>query len=272
MMAYILFQNKKIFYQIEGKGKPVLLLHGFGENGNIWNKQVEALKEDLSFIIPDLPGSGQSEMLEGKCTIEDYAEVVKVIADEAIIKKNKEEATNLFSLIGHSMGGYITLAFAQKYPQLLNSFGLFHSSAFADDEQKINVRKKGIDFIKKNGPEAFLKTSIPNLFSENTKENRPQLITGLLEIGKHILPQALIQYCEAMILRPDRTSVLESFSKPVLFIIGKNDNAVPLNASLQQCHLPAISTIHILQNSGHMGMWEEEKLSSTYLKEFFDNI
>lgn len=271
MMAYILFQNKKIFYQIEGKGKPVLLLHGFGENGNIWNKQVEALKEDLSFIIPDLPGSGQSEMLEGKCTIEDYAEVVKVIADEAIFQ-NKKKNNLQFTLIGHSMGGYITLAFAQKYPELLNAFGLFHSSAFADDEAKKAIRRKGIQFIEKNGPEAFLKTSIPNLFSENTKENRTQLITGLLEIGKHILPQALVQYYEAMILRPDRTSVLESFSKPVLFIIGKNDNAVPLNASLQQCHLPAISTIHILQNSGHMGMWEEEKLSSTYLKEFFDNI
>jgi len=270
-MACILFQNKKIFYREEGEGPPVMLLHGFGEDGNLWNHQIKSLSKNYYLIIPDLPGSGQSEMLEGKCTIEDYAEVVKAIADKAIFQ-NKKKNNLQFTLIGHSMGGYITLAFAQKYPELLNAFGLFHSSAFADDEAKIATRRKGIQFIKKNGSEAFLKTSASNLFSENTKEKKPQLITKLLNIGKEISPQALIQYYEAMILRPDRTSVLESFSKPVLFMIGKYDNAVPLNASLQQCHLPAISTIHILQNSGHMGMWEEEKLSSTYLKVFLENI
>lgn len=271
MMAYILFQNKKVFYREEGSGQPVMLLHGFGEDGNLWNHQVKSLSENYCLIIPDLPGSGQSEMLEGKCTIEDYSEVVKAIADKAIFQqKNKNNLQ--FTLLGHSMGGYITLEFAQKYPELLNAFGLFHSSAFADDEAKKLTRRKGIQFIEKNGSEAFLKTSVPSLFSETTKKSKPQLITELLNIGKHISPQALIQYYEAMILRPDRTSVLESFSKPVLFVIGKYDNAVPLNVSLQQCHLPAVSTIHILQNSGHMGMWEEEKLASTYLKEFFDNI
>lgn len=270
-MAYILFQNKKFFYREEGVGQPVMLLHGFGEDGNLWNRQVKSLSKNYYLIIPDLPGSGQSEMLEGKCTIEDYAEVVKAIADKAIFqKKNKNNLQ--FTLIGHSMGGYITLAFAQKYPELLNAFGLFHSSAFADDEAKKLTRRKGIQFIEKNGSEAFLKTSVPNLFMEKTKEERPELLTELLNIGKQISPQALIQYYEAMILRPDRTSVLESFSKPVLFVIGKYDNAVPLNVSLQQCHLPAVSTIHILQNSGHMGMWEEEKLASIYLKGFFDNI
>ena len=266
-MPHILFHNKKIFYRLEGKGKPVLLLHGFGEDGNIWSEQVKALREKYYLIIPDLPGSGQSKMLEGNCTLNDYAEAVKAIADEVIFK-NEKENFNQFCLIGHSMGGYITLAFAEKYPELLNSFGLFHSSAYADDEAKIATRKKGIDFIKKNGAEAFLKTSIPNLFSEQTKEEDPELISQLFNIAKNISPAALIQYYEAMILRPDRTSVLQSFTKPVLFIIGKHDTAVPLQASLQQCYIPAISSVHILQHSGHMGMWEEEKLSTSYLEKF----
>ncbi|HEY5461858.1 MAG TPA: alpha/beta hydrolase [Hanamia sp.] len=271
-MPFILFQNKKIFYRIEGKGQPVLLLHGFAEDGNIWNKQVHDLKENFLLIIPDLPGSGQSEMLDGKCTLNDYAEVVKAIADEVVIKKNKKEATNLFSLVGHSMGGYITLAFAEKYPELLNSFGLFHSSAFADDEQKIATRKKGIEFIKKNGTEAFLKTSIPNLFSEQTQKERPELIAQLINISKNISPEALIQYYEAMIKRSCRTSVLESFSKPILFIAGKYDKAVPLEISLRQIHLPAFSFMHILQHSAHIGMWEESKLSSMYLRNFLKYV
>lgn len=267
-MPQILFQNKKIFYRIEGNGKPVLLLHGFGEDGNIWNRQIEKLKQNYCFIIPDLPGSGQSEMLEGKRSLNDYADVVKAIADKEIIKSEK----TTFSFIGHSMGGYITLAFGEKYPELLNSFGLFHSSAFADDEQKIETRKKGIDFIKKNGAEAFLKTSIPNLFSEKTKKEKPQLVEDLITIAKSISSNALIQYYEAMISRPDRISVLRSFSKPILFIIGTQDTAIPLQASLEQCHIPAISSIHILQNSGHIGMWEEQELSTSFLEDFLSNL
>ena len=266
-MPQILFRNKKIFYRIEGKGKPVVWLHGFAEDGNIWNKQIKALKEKYLLIIPDLPGSGKSEMLDGKCTLEDYAEAIKAIAGEVIFREKKESQ---FCLIGHSMGGYITLTFAEKYRELLNSFGLFHSSAFADPEQKISVRKKGIAFIKKNGTEAFLKTSIPNLFSGETRKEKPGFITQLFDIAKNISPEVLIQYYEAMILRPDRTDVLRTFEKPVLFIIGKYDVAVPLQTSLEQCYLPAISSVNILQHSAHMGMWEEEELANNYLKDFLN--
>lgn len=267
-MPTIHFQNKRIFYRAEGKGNLVLLLHGFGEDGNIWNGQLEKLQENNLVIVPDLPGSGQSEILEGDCSLADYAQLIKAIIDKEMI--GNEIST--FSLIGHSMGGYITLAFAEKYPELLNSFGLFHSSAFSDDERKKEIRKKGIEFITKNGAEAFLKTSIPNLFSEKTKKEKPWLIEELLIIAKNISPEALIQYYRAMILRPDRTAVLRSFSKPVLFIIGKQDTAVPFAASLQQCHIPAISSIHILNDSGHMGMWEEYALSTSYLENFLSNL
>ncbi|MGN6533641.1 MAG: alpha/beta fold hydrolase [Ginsengibacter sp.] len=270
-MRQILFENKKIFYRVEGKGRPVLLLHGFAEDGNIWNNQINALKENNLLIIPDLPGSGRSEMLDGTRTLEDYAEVIKAIADDAIFK-NTSENKKEFCLVGHSMGGYITLAFAEKYPHLLNSFGLFHSSAFADTEEKKATRRKGISFIQKNGTEAFLKTSIPNLFSEKTKNVKPELITQLFEIAKSISTNALIQYYEAMMVRPDRSSVLKSFAKPVLFIIGKEDTAVPLHDSLSQCHIPAISSVNILSHSAHMGMWEEKELADSILKSFISNF
>lgn len=268
-MAQITFQNKKIFYRAEGNGKPVLLLHGFGEDGNVWDAQFEKLKEDHLVIVPDLPGSGRSEMLDGQCTIDDYAEVVKAIADKELLKKIKNPKQS-FCLIGHSMGGYITLAFANKYPDVLNSFGLFHSSAFADDKLKIETRKKAIEFIKKNGGEAFLETSVPDLFSKKTKKENPGLIKELLNIAKKISSEALIQYYEAMIKRPDTTSVLHTFPKPVLFIIGKNDPVIPLAVSLKQCHIPSISSIHILQDSGHVGMLEQPGLSNIYLLNFLN--
>ena len=267
-MPWIQFLNKKIFYRVEGKGKPVMLVHGFAEDGNVWNKQIDALKEKNLLIIPDLPGSGSSEMLDGKVLIKDYAEVLKYLADEIIVKKSRGQ----FTMIGHSMGGYITLAFAEKYPGLLDSFGLFHSSAYADTEEKVATRKKAIEFISNNGTEPFVKTAVPNLFSDETKESRPELVNELLAIASTISPQALIQYYEAMIERPDRTSVLKSFKKPVLLIAGKFDSAVPLEASLEQFSMPEIATVHVLKHSGHMGMWEETQLSNEYLTQFLNGL
>lgn len=270
-MAEILFRNKKIFYRAEGKGKPVMLLHGFGEDGTIWKYQFAKLKQEYFVIVPDLPGSGQSQMLEGECSLGDYAELVGAIAEKEMEQKtNSDDKT--FSLIGHSMGGYITLEFAKNHPEKLNSFGLFHSSAFADSDDKIAARRKSIDFIQKNGAKPFLKTSVPDLFSEKTRVENPSLVNDLLTIANQLSGEALIQYYEAMIKRTDTTDVLSSFPKPILFMIGKHDMAVPLQDSLKQCHLPRVAVIHILQHSGHVGMWEEMDLSTTYVTNFLHDF
>ena len=264
-MPVINFKNKNIFYRKEGKGNPVMLVHGFGEDGSIWKHQLEKLKNHFLVIVPDLPGSGQSELLDGDCTMEDYAEVIKVIADKELLSNKTYET---FSLIGHSMGGYILLAFAKKYGHLLNSFGLFHSSAFADTAEKISTREKVIDFIKENGAKQYAETTVSNLFSDRTKKNEPQLVKDLVQLAGNLSAETLIQYTRAMIKRPDTTSVLQSFPKPILFIIGIHDNAVPLEASLKQCHLTQVGSAHFLQNTGHIGMWEETELSNRYLYYF----
>jgi len=270
-MKELVFQNKKISYRTGGEGKPVVLLHGFAEDGTIWNYQFEKLIKDFFVIVPDLPGSGKSEMPEGLVSFEDYAHVVKAIIDKEIINKQKDKSVkNLFTLIGHSMGGYVTLAFAEKYPELLNAFGLFHSTAYADDELKKETRRKGIDFMKSNGTAAFLKNTTPNLFSEKTKSEKPELVEKLIRESKHFSSESLIQYYQAMMQRPDRTSVLQSFRKPILFIVGKHDAVITLRSSLEQCHLPSVSYIHILQNSGHMGMWEEIEKSYDTLLNFLN--
>lgn len=259
---FINYKNKKIFYRSCGKGLPVVLLHGLPFDGSIWKEQVHVLQEHFHLIIPDIPGSGRSEILGGEnISIDDYADVVKVILDE--------EKIDHCTAIGHSIGGYITLAFAEKYPGSLHGFGLFHSSAFADDEEKKQTRRKTIEFVQKNGVEPFLKTIIPNLFAG--KQHLKKIET-LIEEGKKVSAASLIQYYYAMIDRPDRTHVLKTFNNPVLFIIGEKDTAIPLNISLQQCHLPAISFVHILKDSGHMGMIEESKRSTGLLLSFLQNI
>ena len=244
-----------------------MLLHGFGENHHIWDSQTAILKDHFRVILPDIPGSGQSEMLEGVVTVEHYAQVIRDILDAEGIGSGQP-----FCLVGHSMGGYIALAYAEKFPETLSGLGLFHSSAYPDDEEKISVRKKGIDFIEKNGSASFLKASVPNLFAETTLERRPGLVEQLLDLSKDISSEALIQYYHAMILRPDRTILFESFAKPVMFMIGKFDKSVPLQNSLKQCHIPPVSYVQILEHSGHMGMWEEQEKSSQFLLDFFNDL
>ncbi|MBC7888839.1 MAG: alpha/beta hydrolase [Ferruginibacter sp.] len=256
----ISYQKSTVSYRVTGEGKTVVLLHGFAEDSNIWDNQVAFLKNRFRIIIPDIPGSGHSQLIPN-ANIETYAEIIKLILDA-------EEAGRLVTLIGHSMGGYITLAFAEKYPQYLDSFGLFHSSAFADNEEKKQARAKSIDFINVNGSNAFLKTSIPGLFTKAYADAYPEIINDLLEKGKNFSSAALIQYYQAMIARPERIAVLKTFSKPILFVIGEHDNAIPLESSMQQCYLPAIAHVHILNKSAHMGMWEEADKSNQILFNF----
>ena len=259
MNKELLYQNKKIFYRIIGSGKPVVLIHGFGEDGNIWSNQVEYLKDKFKLIIPDLPGSGQSEMIDDM-SMEGMAEVTHSI----IHKENIDACT----VIGHSMGGYITLAFAEKYWNHLNTFGLIHSTAYADSEEKKTVRRKGIEFINQYGAFEFLKTTTQTLFSQQTKDERPELIDELVAGMDNFSPTALVSYYEAMILRPDRTKILQKATVPVLFIMGKYDNAVPLEDGLKQCHFPEKSYIYVFRNSGHMGMLEEKDKSNEILDKF----
>ncbi|MEO6733792.1 MAG: alpha/beta hydrolase [Ferruginibacter sp.] len=266
----IIFQGSEIFYRIMGNGKMVMLLHGFAEDGEIWNYQADILKDHFTVIVPDLPGSGKSQSIS-PADIDTYAEVIKLILDTE--QHNLPlTAPGQSSLIGHSMGGYITLAFADKYLQYLRCFGMFHSSAYADNEEKKETRNKAINFINDKGSYAFLKTSIPGLFTKDFAEAYPEKINTLIEKGKQFTPEALIQYYEAMIARPDRTAVLKSFPKPVLFIIGEFDNAIPLQISLQQCYLPEQAHVHILSNSAHMGMLEETEKSSRLLLKFLQHV
>jgi len=257
----IQIEDSKVVYHIYGKGKPVLLVHGFGEAGDVWENQIEFLKNDYSLIVPDLPGSGASAIVNDM-TMEGLAEVLKKILDA--------ESIDTCVMIGHSMGGYITLAFAEKHSSSLSAFGLFHSTAFPDSEEKKNTRRKGIEFIKEHGAFQFLENTTPNLFAPATKQERPELIDGQIAKLDKFTNAALIDYYEGMIQRPDRTQVLRSSTKPVLFVAGKFDTAIPIEDVLKQCHLPSLSYIHTLENSGHMGMLEEPGESNLILKNFLE--
>lgn len=257
------YKGKKLFYRVKGAGSLVVLLHGFGEDGSVWKAQFD-LFPNFQLLVPDLPGSGSSEAVEDM-SMEGLADAVNAVI-QTFFEGQK------IILIGHSMGGYVALAFAEKHPKALSGLGLFHSTAFADSEAKKETRQKGIRFIESHGAAEFLKTTTPGLFSPKTKEEHPGLIDELLASTRNFSADCLVSYYKAMMQRPDRTTVLKNSEVPVLFVMGRHDTAVPLQDGLAQCHLPGMAYIHVLEHSGHMGMVEEREKTARLLVQFVNLV
>ncbi|MDB5283261.1 MAG: alpha/beta hydrolase fold protein, partial [Bacteroidota bacterium] len=152
------FKGTKYTYNVEGTGPALMLVHGFIEEGSMWSEVVKALKKKYRIIIPDLPGFGASPMVPKQVTLsmELYAEYLFEILKQEKIKK--------LILLGHSMGGYVTLNFAEKYGPMLRGFGLLNSHCFEDTPEKKANRKKGIEFIKNNGTKVFITELYNNIF------------------------------------------------------------------------------------------------------------
>lgn len=259
-MKSIVFRSKSVFYKSEGNGPAVILVHGFGEDSSIWDSSIEFCKKDFRLIAPDLPGSGDSPLSAEGSSMELMAEMLAEII--------KAESVSTISLVGHSMGGYISLAFAANYSEKLRSLGLFHSTAYPDNEEKKEARRKSISFIGQHGADKFIRQSTPNLFSESFKEKHPSIVSEFTERNTNFSQEALVSYYEAMIARPDRSDVLKEITKPMMFIMGRFDNAIPLESNMSQCHLPTIAYLKILENSGHVGMIEEPDQALPFLFNF----
>lgn len=261
MTKQIQIDNKVFSYTIQGEGQVIVLLHGFGEDSHIWKHQIEHLASKFCIIAPDFAGSGLSSFYEG-ISIESMASDIYTILDVEGITKA--------CVLGHSMGGYVALAFAQAYSSMLNRFGLIHSTASADNDEKKETRRRGISFVKEHGAYSFLKTMIPKLFTEGFIKNQPSYIEQYTQSLHNFSNESVVSYYEAMINRPDRTEILTQAEIPVLVVLGEHDSIIPLESGLKQAALPNTAYLHILKNSGHMGMVEEANELNTVISHFMD--
>lgn len=235
-------------YEISGNGKEnLVLLHGFMENLLIWEEMEEKLSQDFTLIKIDLPGHGLSKIYSDVHSMELNAEEVKKVTDKLKLGK--------FHLLGHSMGGYTSLAFAEKFPDDLKSLTLFFSTYFADDEEKKEQRRKSFRIIKE-AFRTYVNAGIPNLFNENEKD----ILEGKIDLAKEIAlstkPDGVLAAVKGMMERTDKKSVMEKFEGKILVIAGKYDNAVKTDVMLK--NLPEKTNIKsYLLDCGHNGHWEK---------------
>lgn len=241
----ITISNSKVHYTLTGKGKCLVLIHGYGATGKIWDKIIPSILPGWQLVIPELPGSGISETIQ-PLSIKIFADIVQAILQQ-------EKIADCI-IIGHSMGGYVAMEFAKHYPEKVKGLGLLHSHVFADDENKKAARKKSAEFIQQHGTEVYLKEFVKNLFSANTAA---QIVNAHWESIDKTPAAGLIADLYAMAERESTISVLENIEVPVLFGLGKQDTIMPMDVLLTQTPVPAVSQIEIFENSGHMSMLEE---------------
>lgn len=269
------YRSNKIGYQWKGSGRPVFLLHGFGEDSRVWEPLLPLLDSDRCYILPDLPGFGLSAeqvSFQELADMESLAGLMKALSAELVDSGVLDsEHLSKSCWIGHSMGGYIALALLAQHPEILGSLLLFHSTAFADTEEKKELRRKSMEFIQTHGATVFLQQAIPNLFTEDFVKSHPEIIVSLVAKYSYLSPETLCHNYEQMMYRPQRIDLLKSTHKPIGFIIGGQDKAVPVKDSLFQCQIPKNSYIQFLSGSAHMGMMENPLETARFLEWFLQH-
>lgn len=247
-----------LHYKDIGKGKPVGLIHGFMENHKMWTFATNKLATNHRLIVPDMLGHGISDFDFDKITMEMQAHALKKLLDELNIQK--------ISLIGHSMGGYIALAFAKLYPEYINGLCLFFSSPLADDEAKKKIRVKAADVVRKN-KEKFIQLGIPNLFNSGKLKQLSSQITTAKLWAMETPVQGIVASSLGMADRADSTHILRDADYPIYVLAGTYDNAV--NTEQLKAVLPQNKNISFHQLPiGHMGHLEAPEQCLEILNEF----
>jgi len=253
---YYNYKGIKICYNIEGKGQTVVLLHGFLENMDIWEAFSIKLREKFTVVLIDLPGHGGSSMIAETHTMEMMAEAV----NNTLVSLNIESCV----MIGHSMGAYVSLAYADLYNEKLNGLGIFHAHAAADTtEGKIN-RGRAIQIVKENHKD-FISAFIPDLFTNKNKKLFAVEISKLQVASRLISKESVIASLDGMRHRTDKLKLLSNLRIPVMFIIGKQDSRTPLKKMFPQIEIVKHAEVLILNDVAHMGYLEafDQTLSFT---------
>ncbi len=255
-MANLIYKSIKINYTSQGTGNVVVLLHGFLENISMWQEIIPHIAKKHRVICIDLLGHGSTGNLGYIHTMKEQAKMVKFVLNHLKLRK--------YIFIGHSMGGYISLAFAELFPKNIKKLCLMNSSAQPDDNEKRKNRDRAIRAVK-HSPKTFVKLAIPNLFSEANKTKFTVEIKQITQEALKISPQGIIAAMEGMKIRKNRTILLKTSNFPILMIISKQDPALEYQCLIDQTK----NTPVLIQEfpDGHMSHVENKnELIDTLIK------
>ena len=243
-----------------GNGYTLVFLHGFCESNKIWKELSTNLSNQFRVICPDLPGFGKSPLPKQSFSLEEIA--------DTIVEFLKDLGIQDSVVIGHSLGGYISLEILRKYPTSTRAIGLFNSTAFEDPEDKKENRNKLIQFVSEHGLAPFLKTFVPSLFYPATAKNHQLIIDEIEQDGLFINPESVMGYAAAMRDRKDSTDLLKDYSDQILLIAGEQDQNVPLDQTIQMARYILQENVHVMPESAHMSLFEQPDACYDAIRKF----
>ncbi|MGL4364828.1 MAG: alpha/beta fold hydrolase [Bacteroidales bacterium] len=263
MEKFIMHKNLAIRFASEGdklnNGNAIVLLHGYLETLEVWEDFAKLLSKSHFSVSIDLLGHGLSGSYSNKNSMEKMADAVHEVCTHLKLKK--------IILVGHSMGGYVALAFAKKYPNLSTALCLLHSTPNPDTDEKRLLRDKEIEVIRQGKKELLVYKSIPILFAKENENIAYEAIANL-EMGALLADdEGTIACLEGMKSREDMTPFLSQFEKPLLMIFGAKDRYISIETANNLIRkFPQAQTL-ILENSGHIGFIEDaDQVSESLLK------
>ncbi|WP_317166946.1 alpha/beta fold hydrolase [Winogradskyella ursingii] len=254
-----MYKNISINYSVEGEGEAVVLLHGFLENINMWVDLIPELSKTHKVIAIDLLGHGKTECLGYVHTMEDMADAVYAVLLQLKIGKAK--------FVGHSMGGYVALALAEKEPQMFNGLCLMNSTFEADDKERKKLRTRSAKMAKTNY-EALVRMSFTNLFAPESKLKFKEDFDKALELALQTPVQGYIAAQEGMRLRPDRFNTFKNLEARKLIIIGEKDSIIDGDSIRAQIENTDIKFEAL--SEGHMSHIENKSELTYILKHFIE--
>jgi pimeloyl-ACP methyl ester carboxylesterase len=260
MKKYIHYKGKKIFYTDEGSGTAIMLIHGYLESADVWNGFAGRLVKKFRVLTVDLPGHGQSDLYGNTHTMEFLAETLNAIISGVGIEK--------VILIGHSLGGYVALAFLELFPEKLSGYCLFHSHPFADTLESLHKREREIRIVEAGKKFLMYPDNVKKMYAAGNLEKFSVELELSKKIASRIPAAGIVAVLKGMMARPSRLSLMEQGRVPCLWILGSKDNYIQCEDIQKRVKLPGNAKVMILENSGHLGFIEEEEKTAEIVVSF----
>ena len=264
MKKKIIFNGVEVVYTDQGEGKNIVLLHGYLERGEVWKSFMGYFPVGYRFLVPDLPGHGESGSWGKVHSMDELAAAVKAILDA-------EGISGVF-LAGHSMGGYVTMAFADLFPGYLSAYALVHSTPFADTAEKRENREREISLVLCGKKRQIVLVNIPKAFATDNLDKMSGQVDQMKQIAMKSPDRGTIALLNGMKDRPDRSGVLSNPELPLLLIGGMKDNYIPVEVFDKVVSLAPHARVLRLERSGHMGFMEEPGSLAKAFMEFLDSL